>query len=70
MSEATSIKRTDLWTKEDDEALKRGILKHGDDWENIHETEKEVLGHRTAMALESRIKNLKNCHSKNKHNIL
>ncbi|GMI02770.1 hypothetical protein TrLO_g5679 [Triparma laevis f. longispina] len=52
LREATPNKRTDLWTEEVDEVLKRGRLKHGDDREMILETEKEVLGHRTVGALD------------------
>ncbi|GMH52665.1 hypothetical protein TL16_g01282 [Triparma laevis f. inornata] len=40
------------WSKEEDEALKRGRLKHGADYEKILETENEVLGWRTTNALQ------------------
>ncbi|GMI09445.1 hypothetical protein TrLO_g6846 [Triparma laevis f. longispina] len=42
------------WTEEEDGALKRGIRKHGTDWEKIHETENEVFGRRTAGAIKGR----------------
>ena len=41
------------WTSEEDEALKRGMTKHGRYWEKIRETENEVLGHRKVGALEA-----------------
>ena len=37
---------------EEDEALKMGGEKHGNDWEKIIETESEVLRRRTANALD------------------
>ncbi|GMH56616.1 hypothetical protein TL16_g09563 [Triparma laevis f. inornata] len=43
-----------IWTNEEDEALKRGRRKHGNDWEKIIGTESEVLGHRTANAIRQR----------------
>ncbi|GMH81916.1 hypothetical protein TL16_g09088 [Triparma laevis f. inornata] len=58
------------WTAEEDKALKSGMAKHGTDWEKIHETEKDVLGHRKVVSLKKRIQNLKHGYSKNKHNIL
>lgn len=45
------------WTAEEDEALKRGRRKHGSDWEKIHETESEVLGHRSVKSLQNRYYN-------------
>ena len=53
MREATPIKRTDLWTEEEDEALRRGRLKHGNDWKKVHKTENEVFGHRKLNNLKS-----------------
>lgn len=66
----TKLNQYVVWTKEEDEALTRGRLKYGDDWEKIHETEKEVLGRRTVAALQCRISNLKSGKTRKKHNTL
>ena len=73
MRAANPLDKTDeklMWTAEEDEALKRGMVKHGDDWEKIFETEKEILGRRKVDVLRQRICNLISGNSKNKHNIL
>ncbi|GMH93720.1 hypothetical protein TL16_g12706 [Triparma laevis f. inornata] len=48
------------WTKEEDEALRRGVLKHGADYNKILETVNEVLGRRTVKAIQSRYTRIKN----------
>ena len=42
------------WTEEEEEDVKRGVEKHGNDWEKTLKTESEALGDRTASAVESR----------------
>ncbi|GMH47738.1 hypothetical protein TrLO_g6149 [Triparma laevis f. longispina] len=55
LREVTPTKQTNLWTDEEDEALKRGRWKYGSDWEKIMKTESEVLGDRTVGALKNKV---------------
>ncbi|GMI11928.1 hypothetical protein TrVE_jg12541 [Triparma verrucosa] len=41
----------DAWTAEEVEALKRGMKKYGQDWDEIRKSENKILGRRTPGAL-------------------
>ncbi|GMH78348.1 hypothetical protein TrST_g3544 [Triparma strigata] len=46
---------SNAWTSEEDDALKRGVEKHGKDWEKI-KSKNELLRRRTLKALQQRYK--------------
>lgn len=50
-------RRRHPWTKEEDEALTRGVQKHGFQWTEIHNDPDLKLGHRRATDLRDRIRN-------------
>ena len=59
LEESGEYQKVGGWTKEEDEALGRGRLKHGTDWEKIHAIVNETGEGRTLAVVKQRKSNFK-----------
>ena len=53
------VRKRKPWTKEETDALEKGMLDHGTDWARIHREYFEVLSQRNPVALKDRARSMR-----------